>query len=78
VVFKLEDRIEADYMAHARRRFDELLKAGASAIAAPALQRIAALYRTEQEVAMGTTGGRLETRVAQPAALERPACLDDC
>ncbi len=27
VVFKLEDRIEAGCMAHARRRFDELLKA---------------------------------------------------
>jgi transposase len=62
VVFKLEDRIEAGCMAHARRRFDELLKAGASATAAPALQRIAALYRIEQEVAMVSTGERLEAR----------------
>lgn len=62
VVFKLEDRIEAGCMAHARRRFDELLKAGASAIAAPALQRIAGLYRIEQEVAMVTTDERLQAR----------------
>ena len=62
VVFKLEDRVEAGCLAHARRKFDELLKAGTSAVAAPALQRIAALYRVEQEVASSTPNERLAAR----------------
>lgn len=62
IVFKLEDRIEAGCLAHARRRFDELLKTGTSAIAAPALQRIAALYRIEQEIAPLTADERLAAR----------------
>ena len=62
VVFKLEDRVEAGCLAHARRRFDELLKAGASAVATPALQRIAALYRIEQEIAELTSDERLAVR----------------
>ena len=62
VVFKLEDRIEAGCLAHARRRFDELLKAGSSAVATPALQRIAALYRIEQEIAELTAEERQAVR----------------
>lgn len=62
VVFKLGKRVEAGCLAHARRRFDELLKTGTSAIAAPALQRIAALYRIEQEVAASTPTERLAAR----------------
>ena len=62
VVFKLGDRVEAGCLAHARRRFDELLKAGASAVAAPALQRIAALYRIEREIAALTPHERLAAR----------------
>jgi transposase len=62
VVFKLEDRIEAGCLAHSRRKFDELLKTGTSAVAAPALQRIAALYRIEQEVAQSTPQERLAAR----------------
>ena len=38
---KLHQRIEAGCLAHARRKFDELAKAGASPVAAHALQRIA-------------------------------------
>ncbi len=49
-------------LAHARRRLDELLKAGASSVAAPALQRIAALYRIEQEVAGLAPNERLAAR----------------
>lgn len=60
VVFKLKNCIEAGCPAHARRKFYELLKAGSSAVATPALQRIAALYRIEKEVAMVTTSERLE------------------
>jgi hypothetical protein len=62
VVFKLGERIEAGCLAHARRRFDELLKVGASAVAAPALQRIAALYRIEQEIAALLPNERLCAR----------------
>lgn len=48
-VFKLEQRIEAGCMAHARRKFDELVKANHSQVAAQAVQRIAMLYRIERE-----------------------------
>ena len=68
-VLKLEDRIEAGCMAHARRKFDELLKTGTSAIAAPALQRIAALYRIEQEAAESTPDERLAVRQARSVPL---------
>jgi transposase len=62
VVFKREDRIEAGCLAHARRKFDELLKARTSAVAGAALQRMAALYRIEQEVASSTPDERLAAR----------------
>ena len=45
-----EGRIEAGCLAHARRKFDELAKANASPVAMQAIQRIAGLYRIEQEV----------------------------
>lgn len=61
-VFKLHARIEAGCLAHARRKFDELAKAGASPIAAQALQRIAWLYRIEQEVAQASSTERLAAR----------------
>ena len=69
VVFKLEDRIEAGCLAHARRRFEELLKAGASASAAPALQRIAELYRVEREIAALTSDKRRAVRHARSRPL---------
>ena len=39
-VIKLEQRIEAGCAAHARRKFDELIKANQSPVAAQAVQRI--------------------------------------
>lgn len=59
---KLHERIEAGCLAHARRKFDELAKAGASAVASQALQRMATLYRIEQEVAMASSAERLDAR----------------
>ncbi|CDS51856.1 Mobile element protein [Polaromonas sp. CG9_12] len=49
-VLKLETRIEAGCMAHARRKFDELIKENQSPVATHAVQRIAWLYRIEKEV----------------------------
>jgi transposase len=68
-VFKLHARIEAGCLAHARRKFDELAKAGASPIAAQALQRIAWLYRIEQEVAAASSAERLAARKERSAPL---------
>lgn len=62
VVFKLGERIEAGCLAHARRKFDELLKSTASVIAVPALQRIAELYRIERELTELGPGERLAAR----------------
>ncbi len=69
VVFKLEDRIEAGCLAHARRRFDELLKSSTSAVATPALQRIAELYRIEREIAALAPEERLAARHARSRPL---------
>ena len=68
-VFKLHARIEAGCLAHARRKFDELAKAGASPIAAQALQRIAWLYRIEQEAAAAGSAERLAARKERSAPL---------
>jgi transposase len=68
-VLKLHGRTEAGCLAHARRKFDELAKAGASPIAAQALQRIASLYRIEQEVAQASTAERLAARRERSAPL---------
>ena len=68
-VFKLHGRTEAGCLAHARRKFDELAKAGASPVAAQALQRIAWLYRVEQELADATSGERLAGRRQRSAPL---------
>jgi hypothetical protein len=61
-VFKLHGRTEAGCLAHARRKFDELAKAGASEVAKRALHRIAWLYRIEQEPAAMTSVERLDER----------------
>jgi len=45
----LPGRVTANCLAHARRKFDELVKANASAVAAQAIQRIAWLYRIEAD-----------------------------
>lgn len=46
----LEGRKTANCLAHARRKFDELVKANASPVAAQAIQRIAWLYRIEADI----------------------------
>lgn len=61
-VLSVEGRIAAGCLAHARRKFDELVKANASEVAAQAIQRIAWLYRIEAD-ARGLSGGqRLQMR----------------
>jgi len=67
-VFKLAGRLEAGCLAHARRKFDELAKAHASPAAMQAIQRMAGLYRIEQEARGMTPADRLSLRQrrAQP------------
>src|SRR5207245_2144600 len=48
--------------AHARRKFDELFKANASAVAAEAIQRIAWLYRIEADARELPSQERLQMR----------------
>ncbi|MDP9912243.1 transposase [Variovorax boronicumulans] len=58
-------RIAAGCLAHARRKFDELLREnGKSAVATEALQRIARIYRIERELATLTNQERLARRTA--------------
>lgn len=70
-VLKLHGRIEAGCLAHARRKFDELAKAGASTVATQALQRMATLYRIEQEVAGVSSADRLDARQRRSVPLWR-------
>jgi transposase len=58
----LEGRLTANCLAHARRKFDELVKANASAVAAQAIQRIAWLYRIEADVRCLSCEQRLQMR----------------
>ena len=58
----LEGRLTANFLAHARRKFDELVKANASAVAAQAIQRIAWLYRIEADVRCLSCEQRLQMR----------------
>ena len=58
----LEGRLTANCLAHARRKFDELVKANASAVAAQAIQRIAWLYRIEADVRPLSCEQRLQMR----------------
>ena len=62
-------RTAAGCLAHARRKFDELLRDnGRSAVATQALQHIAQIYRVERELAASTS----EERLAGRTALTRP------
>ena len=62
VVVSDETRIAAGCLAHARRKFDELVKANASEVAAQAIQRIAWLYRVEADARALTSELRLQMR----------------
>jgi len=56
-------RIPAGCLAHARRKYDELLRdGGKSAVADEALRRIAQIYRLERELAALTSQERLARR----------------
>lgn len=55
-------RIAAGCLAHARRKFDELVDA--SSVAQEALQRVARIYRAEREFAAMTAAQRLSARQA--------------
>lgn len=69
IVFKLERRIEAGCLAHARRKFDELVKDNQSPVAAQAVQRIAKLYCIEREVRDLSVQQRLEVRQSRAKPL---------
>lgn len=49
-VIKQETRVGAACFAHARRKFDELVKDNLSPVGTQAIQRMAALYRIERQV----------------------------
>lgn len=58
----LDRRSTAYCLAHARRKFDELVKANASVVAGQAIQRIAWLYKIEADARALTAGQRLQMR----------------
>ncbi len=59
----LDGRFTAHCLAHARRKFDELIKANASEVAKHAIQRIAWLYRVEADAKVLTVEQRLQMRL---------------
>lgn len=62
------DRQAAACVAHARRKFDELAKAGTSALAEEAIRRLARIYEVEGELSALDDAGRHAAR----QALARP------
>jgi len=58
----LDGRSTAHCLAHARRKFDELVKANASEVAKQAIQRIAWVYRIEADARDKTCEQRLQMR----------------
>jgi transposase len=58
----LHGRSTAYCLAHARRKFDELVKANASVVAGQAIQRLAWLYRIEADAKALTAAQRLQMR----------------
>jgi transposase len=65
----LYGRSRAYCLAHARRKFDELVKARASSVAAQAIEHIARLYRIEADARDLTTQQRLQMRQERSAPL---------
>ena len=63
-VIALPDRRAAGCLAHARRKYDELLKGNVSPVATEAIKRIAQIYRVERKLRELTAEERLEKRVA--------------
>ena len=68
-VVKLHDRTAAGCLAHARRKFDELIKDNQSPVALQAVQRIAWIYRIEREVQSLTVTERLAVRQSRSKPL---------
>lgn len=68
-VLKLEGRTAAGCLAHARRKFDELVKVNQSPVAMQAVQRIAWLYRIEREARDLPEDERLAMRQARSKPL---------
>ena len=68
VIFRREGSTEAGCLAHARRKFDELVKANASPVAGQAIVRIAQIYRLESQAREMTLEARLvhRQRYTQP------------
>ena len=68
-VVKLRERKAAGCLAHARRKFDELLKSGISPIGAEAIERISWIYRIERELQDLPAEQRLAERQARVGPL---------
>ena len=66
---KQEGRKGAGCLAHARRKFDELIKVNQSPVAQQAVQRIALIYRVEREAQGLTADARLAIRQARSKPL---------
>ena len=75
---KLEGRVEAGCLAHSRRKFDELVKANASAVAAQAIQRIAWLYRIEADARGLAPEQRLRMRQERDPGRCGRSCMCGC
>jgi hypothetical protein len=71
-VLEQEGRIGAGCLAHARRKFDELIKDNLSPVGTQAIQRIAALYKVERQV----KGLSVEERLQARQSKAKPRCED--
>ena len=67
-----DGRMGAGCFAHARRKFDELVKDNLSPVGAQAIQRIAALYKVEREI----QGLSVQDRRAARQFSSKPLCND--
>ena len=65
----MDERFTAHCLAHARRKFDELVKANASEVAVQAIGRIAWLYRIEADARALTAEQRLKMRLERSKPL---------
>jgi transposase len=68
-VMAQERRVSAGCLAHARRKFDELVKDNLSPVGTQAIQRIAALYKIEREIKCFSAEDRHATRQSSAKSL---------
>jgi transposase len=71
-VMEQDGRIGAGCFAHARRKFDELVKDNLSPVGTQAILRIAALYKIEREI----KGLSVEDRLAIRQSSSMPLCVN--